>query len=157
MVDFAFLSQNWMKWSVRAGMKEAAASLDCDDCDASFVATDEAYHVRQEAGWWIVDRVNDRGKRYNNTAQLSSFELLEKYLIWTWASSARQDLASGRLGADLYALGYSPDVTVHEAREGFSKIDSDAGSAVLSVVKATIFSHLMLKSVGELERLVDSA
>ncbi|MCV7359324.1 hypothetical protein H7K04_28210 [Mycolicibacterium fluoranthenivorans] len=99
--------------------------------------------------------MNDRGKRYNNTAQLSTFQLLEKYLIWTWASSARQELASGRLGADLYALGYSPDVTVQQAREGFAEINSESGSAVLSVVKATIFSHLMLLPLDELEQLID--
>ncbi|NIH93589.1 hypothetical protein [Mycolicibacterium fluoranthenivorans] len=155
MVDFALLSKNWMTWSARAGMQDPVVSLDCDDCDAAFVTADESYHVRQDGDWWIVDRVNDRGKRYNNTAQLSTFQLLEKYLIWTWASSARQELASGRLGADLYALGYSPDVTVQQAREGFAEINSESGSAVLSVVKATIFSHLMLLPLDELEQLID--
>ncbi|NDJ91281.1 hypothetical protein GWR20_19385 [Mycolicibacter kumamotonensis] len=86
---------------------------------------------------------------------MSSFDLAQKYLIWDWATTARSSLASGPLGADLAKQGYAAGVTVSQASEGW-EICSNGDCAVLSVVNATIFSHLMSKSVDEIERLVNA-
>jgi hypothetical protein len=128
-------------------------STDCDDCDIRFSSDDYAVHLRADGAWWAVDTVNDRGQRRNDAAKLSNFDLAEKYLIWDWATTAHSSLASGSLGADLARQGYAPDVTVSHAERGY-EICSNEGCAVLSVVSATIFSHLMSKSVDEIEQMI---
>jgi hypothetical protein len=65
----------------------------------------------------------------------------------------RSDLASGPLGADLATQGFAPDVEVSEVDSRY-KICSNDGCAILSVVNATIFSHLIDKSVDEIELMV---
>ncbi|OMC27616.1 hypothetical protein A5739_17480 [Mycobacterium colombiense] len=79
--------------------------------------------------------------------------MAEKYLIWNWATSVRSDLASGPLGADLAQLGFAQNVEVSEVDSKY-KICSNDDCAILSVVNATIFSHLMDKSVDEIENMV---
>lgn len=100
----------------------------------------------------MVDTVNDRGRRRNGAAKLSNFALTEKYLIWDWATTARSSLASGALGADLARRGYAPGVNVSKVEGGYEICLND-DCAVLSVVNATIFSHLMSKSVDDIERM----
>jgi hypothetical protein len=130
-----------------------SVNTDCDDCDVLF-STDEYWvHLSQDGPWWVVDTVNDRGVRRNGAAKLSNFDLVEKFLIWDWATTARSDLASGPLGADLARLGYAPDVKVSKV-DGEYEICMNADCAILSVVNATIFSHLMSKSVEEIEQMV---
>ena len=100
-----------------------------------------------------MDTVNDRGQRRNGAAKLSNFDLTERYLIWDWATTARSDLASGPLGADLARRGYAPGVKVSKVEGGYEICLNDE-CAILSVVNATIFSHLMSKSVDDIERMV---
>ncbi|WP_231994683.1 hypothetical protein [Mycobacterium sp. ACS4054] len=102
-----------------------------------------------------MDTVNDRGQRRNGAARFSNFDMAEKYLIWDWATTARSHLASGPLGADLARQGYASDVEVSKTDSGY-KICLNNQCAVLSVVNATIFSHLMGKSVDEIEQMVTS-
>jgi hypothetical protein len=94
------------------------------------------------------------GQRRNDTADFSNFDLAEKYLIWNWASVARSAIGARPLGPELYALGFNPEVRVTQLREGIYRLTSSSGNAVLVGVPATIFSHLMSKSVDEIERLV---
>ncbi|ORA07662.1 hypothetical protein BST14_26830 [Mycobacterium arosiense ATCC BAA-1401 = DSM 45069] len=81
--------------------------------------------------------------------------MAEKYLIWNWATTVRSDLASGPLGADLAQQGFAPDVDVSEVDTKYM-ICSNGACAILSLVNATIFSHLMDRSVGEIEDLVNA-
>ncbi|MCV7035942.1 hypothetical protein BMW24_008955 [Mycobacterium heckeshornense] len=79
--------------------------------------------------------------------------MTEKYLIWDWATTARSSLASGRLGTELARRGYATGVEVTPANGGY-KICLRNDCAILSVVNATIFSHLMSKSINEIEQMV---
>ncbi len=154
MVDFSRLSADWFKWSGLAHLANVSVSTDCDDCEIMFNSSDYAFHLRYDGVWWIIDTVSDRGQRHNETAKLSTFELAEKYLVWDWASSARGIIGLQRLGPGLYSLGYSPDVDVTPITEGIAEIRSGSGSAILMEPYATIFSHLMSKSIDEIEDMI---
>jgi hypothetical protein len=154
MVNCARLSENWFEWSNLARLGNVSVSTDCDDCEIVFDSSDYSVHLRNDGTWWIIDTVNDRGQRHNGTAKLSTFELTEKYLIWNWASSARGVVGAPRLGAQLYSLGVSPDAEVNPITEGVAEVRSSNGSGILMEPYATIFSHLMSKSVDEIERMV---
>ncbi|ORB10947.1 hypothetical protein BST37_21700 [Mycobacterium noviomagense] len=73
--------------------------------------------------------------------------------MWDWATTACQSLASGSLGVELARRGYARDIRVSQA-EGGHEICSNDDCAILSVVNATIFSHLMTKSVEEIEQMI---
>lgn len=154
MANFARLSQNWFAWSNLAQLGNISVSTDCDDCQLLFESTDYSVHLRNDGTWWIVDTVDDRGQRHDGTAKLSTFELAEKYLIWIWASSARGVVGAPRLGPQLYSLGVSPEVELNPITEGIAEVRSSSGRAILMEPYATIFSHLMNKSVDEIEQMV---
>ncbi|BCO38090.1 hypothetical protein [Mycobacterium heckeshornense] len=153
MVDFSRLSTNWRHWAPEIGGGNISVSTDCEDCQIFFSSDDYSVHLRTDGSWWVVDTVNDRGQRRNGAAKLSSFDLTEKYLIWDWATTARSSLASGRLGTELARRGYATGVEVTPANGGY-KICLRNDCAILSVVNATIFSHLMSKSINEIEQMV---
>jgi hypothetical protein len=154
MVDFSRLSANWVEWSSIAQLSNIAVSMDCDDCEIAFTSSDYSVHLRNDGTWWIIDTINDRGQRHNDAAKLSTFDLTEKYLIWTWASSARGAVGAERLGPRLYSLGFSPEIEVLPIKEGIAELRSHAGNAILMEPNATIFSHMMSKSVEEIEQMV---
>jgi hypothetical protein len=54
----------------------------------------------------------------------------------------------------LYSLGFSPEIEVLPIKEGIAEVRSRVGSAVLMEPNATIFSHLMTKSVPQIEEMV---
>lgn len=122
------------------------------DTETVFSSDDYKVHLHEDESYWVVDTVNDRGQRRDGAAKLSSFVLAEKYLIWAWATAARSSLASGALGSDLGKLGYASGVEVLQVDRGY-RICANNECAILSVVDATIFSHLMTKSVDEIEQL----
>lgn len=153
MIDFARLSANWYRWASGIGGGEASISTDCDDCEMLFSTDDYSVHLRSENNWWIIDSVDDRGQRHNGVAKLSAFDLAEKYLIWDWVTTANSTLASGQLGAELYRRGYAPGVEVTELEAGNVKICSQGDCAILVVGTATIFSHILQKSVDEIEAI----
>lgn len=148
------MSASWIRWSSRAHLPNAAVSSNCDDCAIAFTSGEFSIHLRNDADWWIVDTIDDRGQRRDDTAKLSSLELAEKYLIWIWSSFARAAIGAPRLGPNFYSLGFSPDVDVTPITEGIAELQSPSGKAILMEPYATIFSHLMLKSVDEIERMV---
>jgi hypothetical protein len=153
MVDFSRLSTNWVEWASRLGLPDVSVSTDCDDCQILFRSRDYSVHLRCEDDWWLVDTVDDRGQRSDADAQLSTFELAEKYLIWRWVILARSSLASGPLGADLYRQGYAPGIEVSEVDGAHIKLCLHGDCAILIVGTATIFSHIMLKSLDEIEQI----
>jgi hypothetical protein len=154
MADFSRLTANWHRCGPWMGDGEIIATNNCDDCRILFRTHDYSIHLREEASWWLVDTVNDRGQRNNAVAKFSTFDLTEKYLIWRWSSIARGISAAPRVGPDLYSRGFSPDVTVIPMAEGIAELQPPSGKAILLQPDATIFSHLMLKSVDEIEQLI---
>lgn len=82
-------------------MTDVSVSEAHEDCLIRFKSADESVCLGQEGTWWVIDEVDDRGKRYDYTARFSTFELAEKYLIWTWGSVARSVLRAEQLGVRL--------------------------------------------------------
>ncbi len=157
MVDFPRLSANWYQWAPGIGGGDISVSTDCDDCEILFGSGDHSVHLRNDRSWWVVDTVDDRHHRQNAIAKLSTFDLAEKYLVWDWVTLARSSLASGSLGADLYRQGYAPGVEVSELGDGHIKICLNGDCAILISGTATIFSHLMSKSVDDIEQIANKA
>jgi hypothetical protein len=154
MTDTTRLSTNWLKWTTIAHLGDVSVSRDCDDCLIAFKATDYAFHLRHTGPWWVIDTVDDRGQRHIDVAKLSTFELAEKYLIWRWASIARGIIGVERLGPRLYKLGYSGDVVVTPLAPGIAELHSAVGDAILMEPDSTIFSHVILRSIDEIERMM---
>lgn len=154
MVDFTRLANNWVAWSNMSQLSNPSASTDCGGAQVCFKSSDGSFYLRNERDRWILDEVDDRGQRHSGTASFSNFSLIEKYLIWNWASVARSAVGAQTLGSELYALGFSPEIQVSQVREGIYRLTSPFGDAVVMGVPATIFSHLMSKTVNEIEQIV---
>ena len=152
-VGFEHLSRNWIEWSRLAQLNAVSVTTSCPDCDVLFSSDEQSVHLRHE-GDWCVDTVNDRGRRHNDTAMFSTFELAEKYLIWIWGSTARSVVRAPILGRSLYGSGFDPDVVATPISEGIYELRSPRGRAVLMEPYATIFSHLMDTSEEEIERML---
>jgi hypothetical protein len=57
------------------------------------------------------------------------------------------------LGADLYRKGYAPGIEVSRVDDAHSKICLRSECAILITGIDRIFSHIMLKSVDEIEQI----
>lgn len=154
MADYSRLVNNWTYWSSLAHFQNALSSTSCDDCRIRFTSSDYSVHLREEGTRWIIDTVDDRGQRSNDVAKFSSYELVEKYLIWTWSSMARSAIGAKPLGPELYSQGFDPNVDAIEIKEGIYELRNDEGRADLVEPYATIFSHLMSTPVDEIEQIV---
>ena len=154
--DFDRLSRNWTYWSQRAQLSDISTSTSCDDCAVRFSSNDYSVHLRVNGDSWVVDTVDDRNQRHDDTATFSTYDLAEKYLVWLWSSAARSAVGAPALGPNLYASGFAPGVTTTTISPGIYELHSPAGSAVVMEPEATIFSHLMDKSEEEIERMVRS-
>lgn len=153
VADFDRLTRNWLFWSGLAQLGDISVSTQCEDCAVLFRSSEYSVHLRNDGGW-CVDTVNDRRQRENDSATFSNFELVEKYLVWIWGSTARTVLRKPILGRQLYAKGMNPDVDAVPIREGSYELRSPQGRAVLVEPYATIFSHLMGTSEDEIERIL---
>ncbi|BCI51611.1 hypothetical protein NIIDNTM18_08890 [Mycolicibacterium litorale] len=154
MVGFSRLERNWVEWTGMARMNGVSISTQCEDCEILFTADDQSFHLRRDTDWWVVDKVDDRNQRHNSLARFSAFDLAEKYLIWRWSSVTRSAIGAKPLGARLQSLGMAPNVdAIPTDREGAVELRTSDGSAVVPRSTATIFSHLMSKSVDEVERM----
>jgi hypothetical protein len=151
--DFSRLSESWVEWATRSQLRDVSVSTDRDDCQIAFRSRDYSFYLRTESDWWVIDTVDDRGQRSDADAKFSAFALAEKYLIWTWITNARSSLASGPLGATLYKQGYAPGIEVTELNGTHGKLCLDGECAILILGTATIFSHIMLMSVDEIEQI----
>lgn len=147
----------WVEWAPQGGLTGATASAACEDCEFLFTSNDYSVHLREDGRWWTIDTVDDRGQRSGGVAKFTTFDLVEKYLIWDWISSACPSLASGVLGAELYKRGYAPGVDVAPANSAHIEICLRGDCAVLMSGISTIFSHIMLMSVDEIERAARKA
>ncbi|MGV0837326.1 hypothetical protein [Mycolicibacterium thermoresistibile] len=154
MSEFTRLAALWKQLGPSIGGDEVSVSMHNPDRDVSFHSNDYTVHLHRDNSWWIMDTVNDRNQRRNAAARFSSFSLAEKYLLWDWATTAFTSLASGPLGADLARQGFSSQVSATKVEGGY-EICSASECAILSVVNATIFSHLISHSFEEIERKVN--
>ena len=155
MVDFSRLSANWVEWTSLAQMGSVAVSEDCEDCQIAFQSDNESFHLRQEGDWWVVDKIDDRNQRRNNLARFSTFDLVEKYLVWRWSSITRSAIGAKTLGAQLQSLGTALGVEIIPTeREGAVELRGSTGSAIVPRSIATIFSHLLSKSMDEIEQMI---
>jgi hypothetical protein len=135
-------------------MSDVAVSTSCPDCAVAFRSQEAAFHLRRVGDGWAIDTVNDRGARQDDWAQFSNLALAEKYLVWTWASAARAVQRKSMLGPELYARGFDPAVHTVSISPGTVELSSPDGRAVLIEHFATIFSHLMGKSVADIDQMV---
>ncbi|WP_319430551.1 hypothetical protein [Mycobacterium sp. RTGN5] len=152
--DFGRLSQNWLYWSELGQLTNLSVSTSCPDCTILFHSDDYSVHLRHDDDWWVVDTVDDRHQRQNDTARFSTYDLAEKYLVWVWASTARSVVRAPILGPTLYAQGFASGVEAIPVSEGIYELRSPEGRAVLREPYATIFSHLMHTSEEDIERMV---
>jgi hypothetical protein len=152
--DYSYLANAWTYWSALAQLPDASFSTDNNDCEILFASKDYSVHLRRDDTWWAIDTVDDRGQRNNDVARFSNFDLAEKYLTWMWSSAARSAIRAKRLGPQLYSLGIAPSVEAIPIKEGIFELRSAQGRAILSEPYATILSHLMSKSLPEIERMV---
>lgn len=156
MADFSRLSRNWIKWTNLARMDDISVSTNDDGTQIEFTSNDQSFNLRHDGKWWVVDVVDDRGKLHNGIARLSTFDLAEKYLIWRWSSTTRSAIGARQLGVALHALGMAPNVESSSTElEGAAKLNAPSGCAVVPRSIATIFSHVMLKAVDEIEQMVN--
>lgn len=120
-----------------------------------FISDDQSFYLRYDGDWWTIDVVDDRGRRYNDTAKFSNFDLAERFLVWRWGSTMRDVLGARIFGPELYKSGRSTDVVVLPTEnEWIFELQSAVGRARLPEPQATIFSHLMLKTVDEIEQMI---
>ena len=152
--DFSRLSASWLYWAPLTGLTNARVSEQHPHDEIRFTADDYAVHLRRDEDWWVIDTVDDRGQLHSDTAKFTTYALLERYLIWQWASAARNVLRLPRIGPKLYSLGHNPSVQFLPVKEGIYELCAPEGRAVLMEPGATIYSHLMSKSVAEIEQLV---
>lgn len=153
--DFSYLSKNWYEWTGRARMGGVSVSVECEDCQVLFKSDDGSFHLRQDGDWWVVDSIDDRNQRHNNVARFSTFDLVEKYLVWRWSSVTRGAVGAKSLGAELHRLGLAPGVeTAATEREGAVELRTSDGSAVVPRSMENIFSHLMSKPMNEIEQFI---
>lgn len=152
--DFTRLTRNWIQWAALGQLDNAAVSTTCADCTILFSSQGYSVHLRHDDDRWVVDTVDDRGRRTHAAATLSSYPLCETYLIWMWASMARTVLRAPILGLQLYASGFDAGVETRPISDGIIELRSPDGWAVLMEPYATIFSHLMGRSAEEIEQMV---
>lgn len=153
-IDSSRLSASWLYWAPFAGLINARVSDVYADRATRFTSDGYSFHLRHNEGWWVVDTVDDRGQLHSDSAKFTTYTLVEKYLIWQWSSTARNVLRLPRLGAQLYSLGHNSNVQSVPIKEGIYELSVPEGRAVLMEPVATIFSHLILKSVDEIDHLV---
>ncbi|WP_156737715.1 hypothetical protein [Mycobacterium sp. E735] len=152
--DFSRLTERWYRFAKWLGGDPVSVSTNCADCAILFATADSSLHLRQSGRWWIVDTVDDRGHRRNDTARFSTFDLAEKYLIWDWMSIAYTPIGKPSLWPRLYSRGFNPHVKSIALTNGRVELRSEDGRALLTEPDAKIFSHLMLESLAEIERII---
>ena len=151
---FYRLSRHWIYWSGLGHLGDVSVSTPGDDGEILFSSDQYSVHLRHEDGRWVVDNVDDRGRRQNAIATFSSYALAEKYLIWIWASAARSAIGAPNLDRALYNAGRYSGIEAKPVNVGSYELRSIEGSAVVAEPYATIFSHLMDKPEEEIEQMV---
>ncbi|GAA2545468.1 hypothetical protein [Mycolicibacterium diernhoferi] len=151
--DAGRLADNWYFWSATSGLTSIDAWVQADG-ELRFLSDEYSVHLRHTEDWWVIDTVDDRGQLRENVAKFSSLELAEKFLIWQWSFAARNVLRLTPLGPDFYARGIDSAVEAVAIDAGTYEVRLGTEHAVLMEPSATIFSHLMSKSVGEIDAIV---
>lgn len=154
MTDFSRLSNDWTTWSNWMRMSNVSVSIDSKG-DACFKSDDDTFCLRRSSERWIIDRINDRGQRYDDIGSFSNFELAEKYLISRWAYTVTR---APELGPDLYARGMNPDIVVRPTENEWRvELESGIGNAFLPTPEAIIFGYLMFVPTEQIEQRANRA
>lgn len=154
--NFSDLAESWRFWTGRAGIADATVTIGADGESLVFTSDDEAYELRRDDGWWVLDEIDDRGKRYVDTARFSTVALAHKFLLWRWASTTRTALGAKQLGPLYHSLGMNPTVNpIPSARPNFVDLHLADGVAVLPTSNAAMFSHILEMSTNQIAELVD--
>ncbi len=151
--DVTQLRDSWLFWSAYAGLTNPSVSEPNPENELRFLSDDYSVHLRHTGDWWVMDTVDDRGRLRQNVAKFSSFGLAKKFLIWQWASAARNALHLNGLGPELYDRGMNPKVEAVEISTGIYELRLAGERAILMEPSATIFSHLMSRSVSDIEAM----
>ncbi|BBX26213.1 hypothetical protein [Mycolicibacterium alvei] len=155
MADFSRLSKSWTEWTSLAGMTHVSTCTECDDSQAYFKSDDQSFYIQRDGVWWVVDTVDDRGQRRNNVAKFSTFDLLEKYLIWRWSSVTRSAIGARSLGRNFHSLGVKPGVELTATdREYVVEMQLTGGTAVLPASQVGVFSHVLDMPFEEVDHLI---
>jgi hypothetical protein len=120
-------------------LSDVAVSRSCSDCVLTFSSQEVSFHLRRVGEGWAIDTVNERGSRHDDWARFSNLALVEKYLIWIWASAARTVLRKPLLGPELYARGFDPEVHVVPISPGTALFSSH--NSIPSIVDAAKFDE----------------
>lgn len=153
--DFSDLAASWRLWTGRAGIADATVTTREDGESILFKSDDEAYELRRDDGWWVVDEIDDRGKRYADTARFSTIALAHKFLLWRWASTTRTALGAKQLGPRYHSVGMNPTVdAVPSTRPNFVELHLAGGVAALPTSSAAMFSNILDKSANRIEEIV---
>lgn len=153
--DFSDLAASWHLWTGRAGMANVSVKTGEEGESILFRSDDEAYELRRDDGWWVIDEIDDRGRRYDDTARFSSIALVHKFLMWRWASTARTALGAKQLGPYFHSLGMNPIVdAVPAARADFVEMHFADGMAVLPTSNAGMFSQILVLPTSRIAEIV---
>lgn len=143
-VNFTDLAASFRSWTDRAGMANATVATSEGGQGMLFKSDDEAYELRHDDGWWVVDEIDDRGRRYADTGHFSTIGLAQKYLLWRWASTARTALGAKQLGANYHSLGMNAKVDgLPSPVSDFVELHLAEGIAILPNSNAAMFSHIL--------------
>lgn len=154
--DCKRLADNWTTWAGLSRSTGVSVDDHPNEDQIVFRSSDFSYRLHLDDGSWVLDELDDRNQWRRAVGRFSTFEMAEKYLIWAWASLARSVVGAPNLGSALYAQGFASPVQVTQVSAGSYELTTPAGSVVLPLVKATIFSHLMDRPVEDIEREVSS-
>ncbi|MGE2718430.1 hypothetical protein [Mycolicibacterium celeriflavum] len=133
MPDFSRLSRNWIDWSNSIQMANVSVSPGADDTEICFTSTDQSFLLRGENGWWTVDVVTDRGKRYDASAGFPRSRCPRSFSSGRWGSTIRDVLGVKMFDPELYALGRNDNVAVLPTEEDGSLDYSPARARLVSL------------------------
>lgn len=149
------LVREWNEWTRLAGMTGTSVEEGDDAVGVQFRSSDGDFRLRKEGGWWVIDESDDRGKTCPATATFSSRELAEKYLVWTWGSTARTTVGAEQLGRVLRQRGFNPDVPHAPAlRDNFVELATPDGLAIVPNSKSVILNHVLTLTPDQLDEML---
>ncbi|MFC7673257.1 hypothetical protein ACFQWH_09260 [Mycolicibacterium sp. GCM10028919] len=149
--EFDQLVAQWKYWTNIAGIAHVSVDRQDGVTEIGFRSDEGAYFLRRDGDWWSVDETDDRGKTYPATVSCSTVPLAQKYLIWTWATTARTVIGAPQLGRRFQQQGFNTEVHSSESsRANFVQLITPNGTAEVPGSKSIILSHVMPMPLAQL-------
>lgn len=151
-----YLISQWDRWTTLAGLPRPRVVEGTDsDAEVEFVSGEGSYVLRRHVDRWTVDESDDRGHRYPAQIRCSTFDLAAKYLIWTWATTARSVVGAPQLGRRYQMLGPNASAGIGEGdRPNTVKLTTSDGWALVPASKSVILSHVLALSFEDLDKVL---